>query len=101
MSDFQSYLDEALINIKFSDESGLANQVDSYDVDKEIRDSIISLRQENHMTQKQLATKTGLTQSNISNLEKGITKPTIESLKKIADALGKRLVVDFVDREIR
>ncbi len=69
MSDFQSYLDEALINIKFSDESGLANQVDSYDVDKKIRDSIISLRQENHMTQKQLATKTGLTQSNIGSFQ--------------------------------
>ncbi len=101
MSDFQSFLDETLANITFSNESGITNQSETYDVNKEIRDSIIALRQENHMTQKQLAAKTGLTQSNISNLEKGMTKPTIESLKKIADALGKRLVVDFVDQEMR
>ena len=49
--------------------------------------------------QKQLAERCGMTQANISNIEKGITKPTIDSLKKIADATGKRLIIEFVDRE--
>jgi transcriptional regulator with XRE-family HTH domain len=51
------------------------------------------------MTQKELAKECGLTQANISNIEKGISKPTIDSLKKIADAFGKRLRIEFEDRE--
>lgn len=61
---------------------------------------VIRFRHDSHMTQKELAAKCGITQANISNLEKGTTKPTIESLKKIADALGMRLVVEFVGREV-
>jgi len=52
------------------------------------------------MTQKELAAKCGITQANISNLEKGTSKPTIESLKKIADVFEMRLVVEFVGREV-
>ena len=40
-----------------------------------------------------------LTQANISNIEKGMSKPTIDSLKRIADALGKRLRIEFEDQE--
>ena len=54
---------------------------DSYDIYQEIRDAITALRHDNHMTQKDLASRTGLTQANISNLEKGSSKPTIETLK--------------------
>jgi hypothetical protein len=35
----------------------------------------------------------------ISNLEKGITKPTIDTLKKIADAFSLRLRIQFTGRE--
>lgn len=52
------------------------------------------------MTQKDLASRTGLTQANISNLEKGSSKPTIETLKKIADATGTRLVIEFTSPEV-
>ena len=51
------------------------------------------------MTQKELASKCGVTQANISNLEKGITKPTIDTLKKIADAFSLRLRIQFTGRE--
>ena len=61
---------------------------------------VIELRHDNQMTQKELAVKCGITQANISNLENGTTRPTIESLKKIADALGMRLVVEFVGWEV-
>ena len=36
----------------------------------------------------------------ISNIEKGTTRPTIDSLKKIADATGRRLIIQFGDREV-
>ena len=100
MSDFQKFLDENLGNIRINEDEDVSEAPDDYDIFKEIRDMIIQFRHDSHMTQKELAAKCGITQANISNLEKGTSKPTIESLKKIADALGMRLIVEFVGREV-
>ena len=100
MSDFQKFLDENLGNIRINEDEVVPEAPDDYDIFKEIRDMIIQFRHDSHMTQKELAAKCGITQANISNLEKGTSKPTIESLKKIADALGMRLIVEFVGREV-
>ena len=100
MSEFQRFLDENLGNIRISEDDDMREVPDDYDIFREIRDMVAFHRHESHMTQKELAAKCGITQANISNLEKGTSKPTIESLKKIADALGMRLVVEFVGREV-
>ena len=100
MSDFQKFLDENLGSIRINEDDAGTDTHEDYDIFKEIRDMITALRHESHLTQKELAAKCGITQANISNLEKGTSKPTIESLKKIADALGMRLVVEFVGREV-
>ena len=100
MSDFQQFLDENLESAAFNDPGADTTGVDSYDIFAEIREAITTLRRENHMTQKDLAARTGITQANLSNLEKGTSKPTIDSLKKIADATGTRLVVEFVGQEV-
>jgi transcriptional regulator with XRE-family HTH domain len=47
------------------------------------------------VTQEQLATKVGLTHQMISALEKGNTGASLETLERIASALGGELVVDF------
>lgn len=99
MSDFQNFLDESLSKVDFK---GLTEQdsfIPEYDIFKEIRELIIQERKAQNLTQKQLAARTGLSQANISNIEKGYSHPTIDSLKKITDALGKRLVIKFEDRE--
>ncbi len=98
MSDFQKYLDLYLSNIKL-DNDAADDAVESYDVFGEIREAILSIRRENHLTQKELAEKAGITQANLSNIENGTSKPSIDSLKKIADATGTRLVIDFKNRE--
>lgn len=100
MSDFQHFLDENLGAVRLSDEDASGDLSESYDIYQEIRDAIISIRRENHLTQKELAKKTGLTQANISNLEKGLSKPTIDTLKRIADAAGMRLMIEFVGQEV-
>jgi DNA-binding XRE family transcriptional regulator len=98
MSDFQSFLDDTLSSIKISDT--IEDKVyENYDIYAEISAQISSIRSSAKMTQKELAKECGLTQANISNIEKGISKPTIDSLKKIADAFGKRLRIEFEDRE--
>lgn len=98
MKDFQNFLDESLIQIDLKAVKDEDADIYDYDIYKEIRELVITARDRVGMTQKELAKKSGLTQSNISNIEKGVTRPTIDSLKKIADATGKRLVIQFDDR---
>ncbi len=100
MSDFQSFLDKTLTQIDVESIKGEEVEIYEYDIFKEIRELVIVARDRAGLTQKELASKSGLTQSNISNIEKGITRPTIESLKKIADATGRRLIIQFGDREV-
>lgn len=100
MSDFQSFLDKSLNQIDVNTMKMEDREAYEYDIYKEIRELVISTRNRAGLTQKELAAKSGLTQSNISNIEKGVTRPTIDSLKKIADATGKRLIVRFGDREV-
>ena len=100
MSEFQKFLDENLRAVQLENAAVLTDQVEPYDIYGEIREAVISIRRENHLTQKDLAARAGLTQANISNLENGTSKPTIDSLKKIADAAGMRLVIDFVGQEV-
>ena len=59
----------------------------------EIIRAIIKARTEQHITQKELAERTGLRQSNISRLESGNYNPSIEFLAKVAKGLGMTLHV--------
>ena len=48
------------------------------------------------MTQKELAERTGIRQSNISRIESGVTSPTVTTLARLAAGLGKKLKIEFV-----
>ncbi len=101
MSDFQRYLDESLPRIKIaelSDSESVAEPL-NYDPYTEIQEMIINERKKQNLTQKELAKRTGLSQSNISNIENGATRPTIDSLQKIAEALGRKLYIGFEESE--
>lgn len=98
MSDFQKFLDEALKNIDINP-TDYEEVLEEYDVFEEIRTQIIKARNDLDITQKELALKAGLTQANVSKIEKGISHPTIETLLKLANGLGKRLVVRIEDPE--
>ena len=98
MTDFQKYLDENLAKVRIESTEVRESSAD-YDIYGEISEMIVSERKRQKITQKQLAQLTGISQANICCIEKGNSKPTIDSLKKIGDALGKRLVITFEDRE--
>ena len=99
MSDFQKLLDQALekVNLTPVDDTP---EVEEYDIDAEVRDLVISARSAANLTQKQLAQRSGVSQSNISKIENGNYQPSLSTLKRIAGALGKRLVVSFEDPEV-
>ena len=99
MSDFQKLLDQALekVNLTPVDDTP---EMEEYDIDVEVRDLVISARNAANLTQKQLAQRSGVSQSNISKIENGNYQPSLSTLKRIAGALGKRLVVSFEDPEV-
>ncbi len=56
---------------------------------------VIKYRLENNLTQKQLAEMIGTSHSAISRLESGQAVITLKTMKRVAEALGGRLVVGF------
>ena len=99
MSDFQKLLDQALekVNLTPVDDTP---EMEEYDIDAEVRDLVISARTAADLTQKQVAQRSGVSQANISKIENGNYHPSLSTLKRIAGALGKRLVVSFEDPEV-
>lgn len=49
------------------------------------------------LTQKELAERAGCDQADICKIEFGYCNLTIKKLTKIANSMGKELLVDFVD----
>ena len=98
MSDLQSYLDKALKEIQLvkNDDKPILSD---YDIEEEVCELIVTTRNQLGITQKQLAEKSGVSQANISKIENGSYRPSIPILKRIADGLGKRLLIEFADRE--
>jgi DNA-binding XRE family transcriptional regulator len=72
-----------------------AAEVKKLEPEYQIINQVIKARIEQNMTQEDLARKVGTKQSNISRLEKGNANPSLQFLKKIADSLGKELLISF------
>lgn len=90
MSDFRDYLQTQLTDPEFSAE------YEAMRPEYEAIRAMIAARLESRMTQKELAEKTGIRQSNISRIENGSASPTIDTLSRIAAGMGKRLKIEFV-----
>lgn len=90
MSDFRKYLNEQLEDPEF------AAEYEAMRPEYEAIRAVIAARLASNMTQKELAQKTGIRQSNISRIESGASSPTIDTLARIAAGLGKQLKIDFV-----
>jgi transcriptional regulator with XRE-family HTH domain len=64
---------------------------------EDTRDAVVSqlktLRREQGMTQEYLAELVGTKKSNISRLESGRYNPSLDFLIKVADGLGKQIIV--------
>ncbi|MHB1446618.1 MAG: helix-turn-helix domain-containing protein [Acidimicrobiales bacterium] len=52
---------------------------------------VVELREKLHLTQVELAEKTGIPQAQISRIERGVISPTSATLAKIAEVLGADL----------
>jgi DNA-binding XRE family transcriptional regulator len=57
---------------------------------------LIRARVDKNLTQEQLAELVGTKQTNISRLESGRYNPSLKMLKKVAEAVGKKLEIHLV-----
>lgn len=90
MNDFRKYLEKQMQDPEFREE------YDALQPEYDAVRAVISARLACHMTQKELADKSGLRQSNISRIESGSASPTVDTLARIAAGLGKQLKIEFV-----
>ena len=66
--------------------------------------AIIDARKKTGLTQKQLSERTGIAQSDISRMENGNANPSLNTLKRLAAAMGMILKIEFLpvyDRETK
>ena len=63
--------------------------------------AIIDARISQDLTQKELAEKTGIAQTEISKLENGTRNPSIKLLQRLADGMGMVLNISFTPKETR
>ena len=90
MDDFEMILEESLKNPEFKKEW------EAGQIEYEIMRMLVKARNEKNLTQKELSELSGIRQSNISRIERGVCAPSINTLKAIANALGKKLKIEFV-----
>lgn len=90
MSEFQDLLREQLKDPEFKKEW------DDIQPEADVIRAMIDARIANNLTQKELATRTGIDQADISKLENGTRNPSLKMLKKLAAGMGMQLKINFV-----
>lgn len=95
MSDFQKYLEKQLNNPEFQKEW------EASEPEYNLINAMIAARKTQHLTQKQLAEKTGINQSDISKIETGNANPALSTLKRLAEGLDMVLKLELVPKHNR
>lgn len=90
MDDFTKYLVKNLEDPEFKKEW------DALDTETQLMRAVLDARLEAGMTQEQLSKKTGINQSNLSRIERGVGNPSMATIERIAAALGKKVSISFV-----
>ena len=79
-----------------SSDPEVAIELKQNELEYQLISEVIKARIEKNITQKDLATMIGTKQSNISRFENGNANPSIDFLKKVADALDKKIEIHLI-----
>ena len=90
MSEFRELLNEQLKDPEFEKEW---NQIQP---EMDVIRAMVDMRIKQNLTQKELASRTGIDQADISKLENGTKNPSLKLLKKLAAGMGMQLKIEFV-----
>jgi ribosome-binding protein aMBF1 (putative translation factor) len=89
MDDYEKHLSEKLQNQDFKAEW------DDTESEYHFIKTLIRARNTAGLTQRQLSDRTGIDQAILSRIETGKANPSMNTLKKLAKGLGKRLIIDL------
>lgn len=92
MIKFDDYRDEQLKDPEFRKE------YDAMQPEMDVIRALIDARNEQNLTQKELAKRTGIHQSDISKIEQGVRNPSLRLLQKLADGMGMVLRIQFIPK---
>lgn len=93
MKTLEMYKEEQMQNPEF------AKEYAAIQPELEVIRAIIEARTARNLTQKQLAERTGIHQSDISKLENGTRNPSVNLLRRLADGLDMQLLIQFIPKE--
>ncbi len=93
MSDVQLLMDELMQDPEFKKE------YEALQPEMDIKRAILRARIDAGLTQTELSEKSGISQADISRLEKGTRNPSISLLKRLADAMDTTLHIEFVPKK--
>ncbi len=66
-------------------------------VARQVACQVLEYRLDHGLTQQQLAELTGSSLPQISRIESGVHNPTLKTLQRLAEVMGKQLTVSFID----
>ena len=93
MKTLEDYKNEQMQNPEF------AKEYAEIQPEMEVIRAIVNARLSQHLTQKELAERTGIDQADISKLENGTRNPSINLLKRLAEGMGMALRIEFVPKQ--
>ena len=91
MGSYTKYRDEEL-----KKNPQLKEEYDALEPEYDIIQAMIDARKSRNMTQKELSEITGITQADISRIERGPRNPSLEMVKRLAKGMGMVLKLEFV-----
>lgn len=90
MTNFNDYLAQQMENPEFKED------YEALEPEFAIIQAIIDARKSSGITQKELSQKSGIAQGDISKLENGNANPSLRTLQRLAEAMGKTLKIEFI-----
>lgn len=92
MSNFDDFLKEQL------SDANVKKEYDDLAPEFSIIQAMIDARKASGLTQKDLSERSGIAQSDISKLENGNGNPSLRTLQRLAEGMGKKLKIEFVNQ---
>ena len=93
MSDLQDLTNELMQDPEFKKE------YEAIQPEMDIMRAILDVRIQAGLTQSQLSERSGISQADISRLEKGTRNPSLALLKRLAEAMDSTLRIEFVPKK--
>lgn len=92
MSNFDDFLKDQL------NDADVKKEYDALAPEFSIIQAMIDARKASGLTQKDLSERSGIAQSDISKLENGNGNPSLRTLQRLAEGMGMKLKIEFVNQ---